>query len=216
MIGVLIAASAAVSTVVFKTTKRSETEEFKTQYSGAAQKIVEAFGGIVEQNLGAISSMGVATIAHGVDHVRTWPRVTLSSFQQRAGTAKAISGALFVGLAPFVKESDRRDWEEYVVSDDAYWVDEGFVYQEELGLEGFNKNWEERRRLQFTSNQSLPIYYFSENGSVVTDPGPGPYLVRFIIIMVALIFFEMYANICFPTALSARLGNFSSVEKSIY
>ena len=177
MIGVLLAASAAVTAVVFTTTKRSETDEFKTQYAGAAQKIVEAFDGIVGGNLGAISSMGVATIAHGVDHVRTWPRVTLSSFQQRARTAKSLSGALFVGLAPYVKAEDRRDWEEYVVSDDAYWVEEGIEYQEELGLTEFMNNWEERRRLQSTSNQSLPIYYFGENGSVVTDAGPGPYLV---------------------------------------
>lgn len=206
MIGVLLAASAAVSAVVYKTTKLSETEEFKTQYSGAAQKIVEAFGEIVGQNLGAISSMGVATIAHGVDHVRTWPRVTLSSFQQRAGTAKTISGALFVGLAPFVEEADRRDWEEYVVSDDAYWIDEGFAYQEELGINHFIKNWEERRRLQYSSNQSLPIYFFGDNGTVVTDPGPGPYLVSCIIIMVAVSFSETGANTYLPSALAACLG----------
>lgn len=166
---VLVAAASAVSAVVFIITRSSEADGFETQYAGASQKIVEAFQGIVEQKFGAISSMGVATIAHGVDHVRTWPRVTLSSFQQRAGTAKSVSGALFVSLSPNVGEQDRLEWEEYVVSDDSYWIGEGMEYQKELGLDQFSLK-------HNTSILSSQIFYFGENGTKVTDPGPAPYL----------------------------------------
>jgi len=173
----LLAAAAAVTAVVFTVTNSSEVDGFETQYNGAAQKIVEAFQGIVEQKFGAISSMGVATIAHGVDHVRTWPRVTLSSFQQRAGTAKSVSGALFVALSPNVVDEDRIEWEEYVVSEDAYWIKEGMEYQTDLGLDEFSFKWEERRRLQNSLTSSSPIFFFAENGTMVTDPGAASYQV---------------------------------------
>jgi hypothetical protein len=83
---------------------------------------LDAFRNIVEQKLGAISAVGVATIAHGVDHARFWPFVTLSSFQQRCATARSLSDALFVSINPFVNESQRIEWEEYVVSNDSYWM----------------------------------------------------------------------------------------------
>jgi len=119
---VLICAATAVSLVVFFITKNAERDEFRTQWYGSADKIVEAFQGIVKQKLGAISAVAVATIAHGVDHSRTWPFVTLSSFQQRSSTARKLSEALFVSINPFVHDTERTEWEEYVVSSDSYWM----------------------------------------------------------------------------------------------
>jgi hypothetical protein len=66
-----------------------------------------------------MSSLGVAAI---VDYTRTWPFVTLSSFQQRAATAKEESGALYVHINHMVSESDRKKWEEFVVGEDSNWM----------------------------------------------------------------------------------------------
>lgn len=43
-------------------------------------------------------------IAHGVDsETGSWPFITLSSFQQRATTAKDLSNFLYVGFNPVVR-----------------------------------------------------------------------------------------------------------------
>jgi hypothetical protein len=119
---VLLCAATAVSVVVYFITAKAQTDEFGTQYKGSAEKIVEAFEGIVKQKLGAISAVGVAMIAHGVDHTRTWPFVTLSSFQQRSSTARSLSGALLVSMNHYVNETKRLEWEHYVTSNDSYWM----------------------------------------------------------------------------------------------
>jgi hypothetical protein len=119
---VLLLASIAVSVVVYYITNDAEEAEAKTQYDGAAERVIEAFIGIVDSKLATMSSLGVAAIAHGVDHTRTWPFVTLSSFQQRASTAREESGALYVQINPMVSESDRQEWEEFVVGEDSNWM----------------------------------------------------------------------------------------------
>jgi len=180
VIVVLMVAACAVSVVVYKITRKSQVDGFETQYLGNSEKILEAFSSIVKQKLGAISSVGVATIAHGVDHSRSWPFVTLSSFQQRSSTARSLSGALFVSITPYVNETTRGEWEKYVVSNDSYWIEEGFLYQKQLGLDGFLPNLERRSRTLQENVSSEPIFYLDENDAVVTDPGPGPYMVRFL------------------------------------
>ena len=51
--------------------------------------------------MAAIASLGVALIAHVEDHeTQEWPFVTLSSFQQRAETARKQSGAIYVHVNP--------------------------------------------------------------------------------------------------------------------
>jgi hypothetical protein len=119
---VLLLAAVAVSLIVYYITSGAEEEESRTQYEGAAEKVLEAFDNIVEHKLGAVSSLGVAFIAHGVDHTRTWPFVALSSFQQRAATAREASGALYVHINPMVSESDRQEWEKFVVGEDSNWM----------------------------------------------------------------------------------------------
>lgn len=58
-----------------------------------------------------------------MDHRRTWPFVTLSSFQQRSSTARSLSKALFVSINPFILHSEREEWEKYVHEDEAfYWM----------------------------------------------------------------------------------------------
>lgn len=74
---VLMIVATAVSIIVYRITKGGETEEFKSQWEGSSEKVLIAFADIVHQ-MGAVSGLGVAIIAHGVDHFRDWPFVTLS------------------------------------------------------------------------------------------------------------------------------------------
>jgi hypothetical protein len=135
---VLLLAAVAVSLVVFFITKKAEVDEFETQYTALADTILRAFEDIITQKLGAISSVGVAAIAHGIDHDKSWPLLTLSSFQERSATARSLSGALFISLNPVVSDTQRTDWEKFVVKKSG-WIQEGFEYQEDLEVDGFEK-----------------------------------------------------------------------------
>jgi len=118
---VLLLASTAVSLVVYFITSDALEEELESQYQAAAKKVTDAFMDIADSKMSALASLGVAVIAHGVDHKQEWPFVTLSSFQQRASTARSQSGALDIELTPLVMEDKRTDWEMFV-KENTEWV----------------------------------------------------------------------------------------------
>lgn len=96
----------------------------------------ETFLDIAQSKMGAAASLTVAEVAYGQDTAKTWPFVTLSSFQQRAATVKTLSGALFIGMNPIVDLSLRQKWQFYTNNDfDGNWYQEGLDYQRDLGLE---------------------------------------------------------------------------------
>jgi hypothetical protein len=119
---VMLLAAIAVSFTIYIITSKAEQDEFKSQFEGAASKVLETFDNVVQQKVSAISSLAVAIIAHGVDHSRDWPFVTLSSFQQRSSTARKLADALFVTISPIVSEENRKEWEDFVTKEDSYWM----------------------------------------------------------------------------------------------
>jgi hypothetical protein len=118
----LLLAAAAVSTVIYVITRNSEMEEFELQFEGNAEKVIESFTEIVK-TMGAISGLGVAISAHSQNtDSEKWPFVTLSNFQERAGNARTLSGALYVSINPIVDTKEELDkWEEYVLSERNQW-----------------------------------------------------------------------------------------------
>jgi hypothetical protein len=181
---VLLLAAVAVSIVVFFITRNAEVDEFETQYTALADTVLRAFEDIVTQKMGAISSVGVAAIAHGVDHSQSWPFLTLSSFQERSATARSLSGAVFVSLNPVVSDPQRAEWEKFLVENSG-WIPEGHEYQEDLVVDGYEKQ-VERLGVGDTGATSLTdgsntsdvrdeIFYVDQ-GKTWIDPGPGPYL----------------------------------------
>ena len=48
--------------------------------------------------------------------------MTLSSFEQRAATARKESGAIYLHINPLVTNATRKEWEEFVVGEDSYWM----------------------------------------------------------------------------------------------
>jgi hypothetical protein len=164
---VILSAAAVVSVVVYVSTKQGELDTFESQYEGASTKVLEAFEDIVLSKLGAASSLAVATIAHGVDHFRTWPFVTLSSFQQRSSTALKGSKGIFSALLPLVTAVDREEWERFVIEDGS-WIAEGVGLQQGLGIEGI----EEAVYNPYVGLKSTSI----KDPDGTRNPGPGPYL----------------------------------------
>ena len=112
-----------MSVIVYTTSRNAQQDEYEKSYEGSAKLVTDAFTNIMTLKLGAVSAMGVALIAHGIDHVREWPFVSLSSFQQRATTALSQSGAIYLHVNPLVTEQDRYQWEhEYTVGPDGNWM----------------------------------------------------------------------------------------------
>ena len=108
---VIFLAAVAVCHVVYTITKEGENDEFESQFEGTASKVLETFESILTQKLDAVASLAVATTAHGVDHSREWPLVTLSVFQERSASTRKASGTLFTSIVPKVTYEQRAQWE---------------------------------------------------------------------------------------------------------
>ena len=119
---VLLLAAVAVSFTTYHITKNAEDDEFENAFKATSAKVLETFEEILPQNIGAIASLALATVAHGVDHSRDWPFVTLSSFQQRATKARSLSNALFIAIAHSVTAENRIEWEDFVTETDSLWM----------------------------------------------------------------------------------------------
>jgi hypothetical protein len=119
---VMTLTATAVSVIIYRTTSEDENHEYNNHYEKSAEKILESFEGIFDKIL-TVNSVGVAATAYGLDHNDTkWPFHTLSSFQQRAATARLVSGALFISIEPIVSDEDRYQWEEYVARTKGIWM----------------------------------------------------------------------------------------------
>jgi hypothetical protein len=180
---VLLLAAIAVSIVVYIITKNAETDEFETQYAALSESVLTTFESIVTDKMGAISSVGVAATAHGIDHHRAWPFVTLSYFQERAATARSLSGALSISINPLVTEVDRSEWEKHVVEEekDHGWITDGQKYQKDLEIDGFepdnalvegDTSWTH----DIDQGRDRDEIFYIDEGEYRVDPGPGPYL----------------------------------------
>lgn len=118
---VLLGAAAAVSIVVYYVTNKAQLSEYRIQYEGVAEKVLQSFGNIIV-DMGAISGLAVAASAHSVDNNSEWPFVTISDFQQRAGNARTLAQSLYVSMNPLVTKEKSPKWEEYVLSAENYWM----------------------------------------------------------------------------------------------
>lgn len=151
---ILIVAAIGVSLMVYYVSSNAEEDELVTQFEAASSRLVDAFDAIRTDRVATLASLAVAAIAHGVDHSREWPFVSLSFFQQRAYTAKVDSGAIQVSIAPFVSEQDRALYESYIVSNEPEvdWIEQAIDYQKEIGIDAFIKSF----GTSFRGNTSAP------------------------------------------------------------
>lgn len=150
------------------------------QFAGAAQKVADTFSEIAEDKLAAVSSLGVALVAHGIDNGNEWPFLTLTSFQQRASTALKQSGALYVHVNPIVNTDKREQWESWVSQEAPKWIEEGLQYQQQVGTFDFlgrNLTKEDNRLVHPPRQEdSWPMWYHDTEGETHVDIFKGPYL----------------------------------------
>jgi hypothetical protein len=120
--GALFVAATAVSLIVYMIASNGETQDFESQFNGFAEQISIAFHQIARDKVGSLGPLRVAYTAVARDTGVQWPFVTLSSFQQRASTAKRLSGGLQLGVFPIVEDEDRADWESFFVKQGRSWM----------------------------------------------------------------------------------------------
>lgn len=187
---ILILAAAGVSVLVYIISKNSDEDEFETQFEGASQQLLEAFDAIRTDRISAMSALAVASIAHGVDHIRTWPFVTLSSFQQRSFTARANSGILQISINPIVDDSDRREWEKFIVNEtmiDTEWIPNALNYQGFVGHDQYIVDYGPSFLGENIESQPVSVYIYDDDADIGGDGtgtfhretlphGEGPYL----------------------------------------
>lgn len=168
----LLVAAAGVSALVFLISKDAQEDEMDAQFHSASVRLAEAFDRIRTARIATLASLAVAAIAHGVDHKRDWPFVTLSSYQQRAYTAKQNSGVLQVSIAPLVTNENRILWEEYIVSNEADvdWMERSIMEQDDVGEKAFIKDY----GTSFRGNMSKP-FSIQKRDLVTGDIRPMPY-----------------------------------------
>ena len=83
--------------------------------------IFQRFEEIIHR-MGAISGLEMAATTHSMDLGSDWPFVSMSNFQQRAGNALELSGAIYVRIAHLVERNQFEEWEAYVQSHDNKWM----------------------------------------------------------------------------------------------
>jgi hypothetical protein len=120
--GALFVAATAVSLIVYMIARNGESQDFESQFNGFAEQISVAFHQIARDKVGSLGPLRVAYTAVARDTGVQWPFVTLTSFQQRASTAKRLSGGLQLGVFPIVDDEDRPDWESFFVTQGRAWM----------------------------------------------------------------------------------------------
>ena len=120
---VLFAAAASISVTIYYIIQNANMEEYQLQYEGTANKLVDSLQQVLAE-MAAISGIAVAATADALQYNsnESWPFVTMTNFQERAGSAKRISGAIYVSINPIIQSNQLSDWESYVLSDANSWM----------------------------------------------------------------------------------------------
>jgi hypothetical protein len=72
--------------------------------------------------MGSVSALGVAYTAYSANFGSSWPFVTIPNLQERAGIARHMSGALFVGISPVVTREHFDAWDDYIMGSRNHWM----------------------------------------------------------------------------------------------
>ena len=120
---ILMAAATSISVTIYFIVQQSEIDEFELQYYAAANKIVDAFQEVLVE-MSAVSGIAVSVTADTLkaNATESWPFVTMSNFQERAGSARKLSGAIYVSVNPIVESDQLSQWERYVQTDVNNWM----------------------------------------------------------------------------------------------
>jgi class 3 adenylate cyclase len=173
---ILFLAAAAVSGFIHLLTSNAEHDEYVAQFHGSATIVLQRFEDILNDSLGAISTVSVAMTAHAADLNKDWPFVSMSFIQQRFSKTNQIAGAMYLGFNPFVRSAEKQAWEEFTSNPEtSYWIRESLEYQERTGLSVFDEATADdpfNEKLVGSSKLAIDTFDWEDPA----EGGPGPYL----------------------------------------
>ena len=133
--GVLLLATAAVSTTVYLVTSHAEQREFEGQFYSSAEKVVDSFHRIAEEKVSAIGSLSIAYTSQVLSKRsnQTFPYVALDNFPEVGANVLRLSGALQVIFSPRVEATNesKATWVNYSLGN-SDWMKDAYDYQQSL------------------------------------------------------------------------------------
>eukprot|EP00934_Nitzschia_sp_Nitz4_P003528 Nitzschia sp. Nitz4//scaffold24_size164493//84634//88676//NITZ4_002330-RA/size164493-augustus-gene-0.260-mRNA-1//1//CDS//3329544120//3518//frame0 len=148
--------------VLYFLAKRADKSSFEDEFDVLATGVTSHANLHLEEVVESLETLGVSLTSHATGTNRTWPFVTLPSFELQTQQLRQRAGAKYVHLDLIVYEDDKDDWEAYS-EENQWWIQEGLDFQGD------------GRKAEPISPF---IYKYSTSGRVVPDNGPAnPYYV---------------------------------------
>jgi hypothetical protein len=168
----LLVATFMVSVVIFYSTRRSELEQFETQFGDHAAKLLDAFTTHWNNGISAVDNLGVSLTSYGKQSAFQWPFAIIPDFEVRAASTLNLAVAALISLYPLVEDFQQDAWESSALEFARDWVDAGIEYEIETGSKNSNGGYgndeqDNSRRLQpepnledaFASTPGTPVEF---------------------------------------------------------
>lgn len=98
VIAVLLASTGVMAWSVHNYLQTAEQDEFREEFSSAADKVLTSMGGNLDLTLGAIDAMTVSFVSYARDNNQSWPFVTVPDFAVRATKARRLARAIYLTM----------------------------------------------------------------------------------------------------------------------
>jgi hypothetical protein len=125
---VMILSTIGVALAVYFYISGSETAEFESEFTDAANKVLEGIGASLYKTLGAVDAYTVSIVSFARATNQTWPFVTIPDFAVRTAKVRSLSDSVVISYYPLVSPENRDEWEVYSIANEA-WVNESIAIQ---------------------------------------------------------------------------------------
>ena len=142
---VLLITTAVVSVGVYQYTSKDQKEDFKSEFLGFADRIMDSFHTTVEHKLGAIDSFSVSITSFALHSGSNFPNVTIPDFEIRGASARVVADSTFIRWMPLVTREQRPGWEAYA-SQNHMWLEKAYISEKQQTL---------RQDIYFNASKSL-------------------------------------------------------------
>jgi len=124
VIGFLFTITIAVAIGAYLSKHVSEGDEFKSQFSEDATKIVETMGRNLVLTLQASDAFTVSITSLAMATNQSWPYVVVPDFAVRAEKIRSLANAVLVNTYTLVEPDQRYKWQNFTALVGPEWVDE--------------------------------------------------------------------------------------------
>jgi len=157
--------------------RQAQDKVFQNRFREDATNMLASLGKNIDSTLGATDAFAVSMLAQAKSTKQTYPFVTIDDFAIQAGKLLKNSRAKVINTYQVVEESQRREWEEYSATHNA-WVDESIeVQSRDRSYNGPSIN-EQYLKDNYIGHVDLihgydeDVYGWENNTGGVSDEGP--------------------------------------------